>query len=502
MAERSTTLDPRTPVIIGVGQLNQRVDQGAEALEPADLMAEALRRADTDCGTTTPGAVLAAADSIRVVSVLSWRYRDPGALVAGRVGASPSESIYSTPGGNTPQALVNSAAADIADGRADVVLLAGAEAWRTRMGLRRDDQRPAWTVQGEEVRPAATFGADTPMSHPAEMARGVMMPVQVYPLFEQAVRAAEGRSVTDHLVRISELWARFSEVASKNPQAWIQQAFSAEELRTPTPDNRMVGFPYTKRLNSNNAVEQGAALILSSVERARSLGVPAERWVFPHSGTDGHDTPFLSHRDDLHSSPAIRIAGRAALRLAGIGADDLAHVDLYSCFPSAVQVAANELGLALDRPLTVTGGLSFAGGPWNNYVTHSVATMVGRLREEPGSYGLCTANGGFLTKHAFGVYATTPPIAGFRHQTPQAEIDAAPSRELAETWAGDATVESYTVMHDRDGAPVNGVVAALTPDGRRTWAISDDAALLDAMTADDLVGAAAVVDKEGRVTLA
>ncbi|CAN5713483.1 acetyl-CoA acetyltransferase [soil metagenome] len=501
MADRNTSLDPRTPVIIGVGQINQRVDHGAEALEPVDLMAEALRRADADCATTSPGAVVAGADSIRVVSVLSWRYRDPGALVAARVGASPRQSTYSTPGGNTPQALINSAAVDIATGRADLVLIAGAEAWRTRMGLRRDDQRPVWTIQGDEVIPASTFGVDTPMSHPAEMARGVMLPVQVYPLFEQALRAAEGRSVSDHLVRISELWAGFSEVAAKNPHAWIQQAFSATELRTPSPDNRMIGFPYTKRLNSNNAVEQGASLILSSVERARALGVPAERWVFPQSGTDGHDTLFVSHRGDLHSSPAIRTAGRAALRLAGIDADDLAHIDLYSCFPSAVQVAAKELGLGLDRPLTVTGGLSFAGGPWNNYVTHSVATMVERLREEPGRFGLCTANGGFLTKHAFGVYATTPPIAGFRHASPQAAIDAAGSRELAEDWAGAATVESYTVMHDRDGAPVNAVVAALTPEGRRTWATTDDAGDLASMTTDDLVGMAATLGAEGRLTL-
>ena len=168
-------------------------------------------------------------------------------------------------------------------------------------------------------------------------------------------------------------------------------------------------------MNSNNSVEQGAVLLLCSVEAAERLGVPRDRWVFPHAGTDAHDTAAVSTRGDLHSSPAIRAAGRQALALAGIGIDDIAHVDLYSCFPSAVQVAANELGLAIDdaaRPLTVTGGLSFAGGPWNNYVTHSIATMVDRLRANPGDYGMCTANGGFITKHAIGIYSSEPAPDG------------------------------------------------------------------------------------------
>ena len=167
----------------------------------------------------------------------------------------------------------------------------------------------------------------------------------------------------------------------------------------------------------------------------RSLGVPSDRWVFPQAGSDAHDTPFVSNRRDFRSSPAIQAAGPAALRLAGVDVDDVSHVDLYSCFPSAVQIAAAELGLRLDRPLTITGGLSFAGGPWNNYVMHSIATMVDRLRDDAGSVGLITANGGFVTKHAFGVYATTPPKATGRFEwtSPQAEVDAVAPRRWSKT---------------------------------------------------------------------
>jgi len=250
----------------------------------------------------------------------------------------------------------------------------------------------------------------------------------------------------------------------------------------------MIGFPYTKLMNSNNAVEQGAGVILCSAERADALGVPRDRWVFPYSGTDAHDHYFVSEREHIGRSPAMRIAGRAALDLAGAGVDDLGHIDLYSCFPSAVEISATELGLGLDRQLTVTGGLSFAGGPWNNYVMHSIASMATALRDDPGSVGLVSGNGGFITKHAFGVYGTEPPAAPFRHAEPQAEIDALPRRELCQEPDGIASLEAWTVMHDREGAPETGIVVGLLDDGRRAWGVTTDPVLVKVMVTDDLAG--------------
>jgi acetyl-CoA C-acetyltransferase len=209
---------------------------------------------------------------------------------------------------------------------------------------------------------------------------------------------------------------------------------------------------------------------MCSVAAAEAAGVPRDRWVFPQSGADAHDHYWVSERADLHSSPAIRYNGRAALELAGIGIDDVAHVDLYSCFPSAVQIGAAELGLSLDRPLTVTGGLGFAGGPGNNYSTHAIATMVDVLRRDPGAYGLVTALGWYITKHAAGVYSTAAPAGGFRAASPQAEIDALPRCDFVAEHEGDVGVESYTVMHERDGSPSLGIVACRLPDGRRAWA--------------------------------
>jgi acetyl-CoA C-acetyltransferase len=491
------SLDPRTPVLVGVGQLDVAAETADPADEPIDLMERALRAAADDAGTP---AVLTAIDSVRIVSILSWRYADPGALLAHRVGAPSAHSAVSPMGGNSPQMLVNRSSLDILSGRHDVVVIAGAEAWRTRQAFRRRGENPPWSDLDATAVPAEVIGTDMAMSHPAEQARGIAMPIHAYPIIEVAIRAAEGRSPTDHLDRISDLWSRFSSVAAGNPHAAVRRSFTAEALRTPTADNRWVGYPYTKWMVSNDRVDQAATLILCSVERADALGISRDRWVFPWSGTDTAE-PTMSERHDLHRSPAIRVGGGRALELAGIGVDDLAHVDLYSCFPSAVQIGATELGLGLDRQLTVTGGLTFAGGPWNNYVTHSIATMAGVLRDDPGSIGLCTANGGLISKHSFGVYGTEPPPQGFRHDAPQAEVDAAPHRQVAADHEGPVTVDAYTVMHGRDGEPEVALVACLLGDGRRTWARSTDPDLMTRFVTEETSGLAAEVRSGGELRL-
>ncbi|TME00014.1 MAG: hypothetical protein E6I76_01280 [Chloroflexi bacterium] len=476
------TPDPRLPVIVGAGQVCQR--EGLSP-EPVELLAEAARRAEADAGAA---GLLARLDSIRVVNLLSWRYPDPALLVAGLVGATPGHTAYTHLGGQSPQQLLSRTAADIQAGRADLVLIGGAEAWRTRAAIRRQTgERPPWTAQPPELQPTEIIGTELVMGGPVEVEAGLVMPVAVYPLFENALRAAAGRSVGEHGRAIAGLWAGFSTVAEGNPHAALPRRHSAEEIGTPGPDNRMVGFPYPKLMNSNNSVDQAAAILLTSAGTAAALGIPRDRWVFPIASADAEDPP-LSERADMHTSPGLRAAGGAALRLAGVDAGNLAHVDLYSCFPSAVQIAAAELGLPLDRELTVTGGLTFAGGPWNDYVSHAIATMSGRLRADPGAVGLCSALGGYLGKHAVGVYSTEPPAGGFRHLNVQVELDRAPRRAFAETHEGEVTVETCTVMHDRTGAPERGIAACLLDDGRRTWATTDDPRVMAAMVGDGFIG--------------
>jgi len=489
------SLDPRTPVLVGAGQINQRTTDAD--VEPVDLIAAAAREA-------ADPRVLAAVDSIRVVNLLSWRYRDPGLLVGQRIGAPNAATQYTGIGGNTPQSLVNQTCLDIQQGRADVVLLAGGETWRTRMRLRGEGIRPEWTKQDESVPVPPGAGVDVPMSGPADERIGLDRPSFVYPLFEEALRIADGETVDSHRLRLGELWAQFSAVAAGNPHAWVRQQQSAEQITATGPGNRMISWPYPKLMNSNNMVDQAAAVLLCSVEKATYLQIPSDSWIFPYAGTDSHDTYSFAERHELHRSPAIRIGGARALELAGLGLDDLDYVDLYSCFPSAVQVAARELGLPVSdpaRPLTVTGGLTFAGGPWNNYVMHSIATMAQRLRENPGSRGLITANGGYLTKHAFGVYSATPPPQDFRWEDVQDVVDAQPTRTALVEWEGVGTVESWTTPYDREGNPEKAFLTVRTPDDSRALAVITDAAEAAVTVTQDIAGATVRVHADGRAEL-
>lgn len=508
-------LDPRLPVLVGAGQVTMR-DAADDPMEPADLMAEALRRAESDSGGT---GLLGAADVLLTVAETSWPYRNAALAVMGRIGATPRRLASSVVGGNLAGVMLARAADDIQHGRADVVLLCGGEAARSRTRMARSGIEPTWEVQAESVGPEERIGDPRPLVDAVERSRGVLLPVEVYPLFEIALRARLGLGVDEHRTRIGGLWSAFSRVAAENPYAWIRTPLTADEIVTPTDSNRVISWPYTKLLCSNNQVDQGAALVLTSAAAAERAGVPRDRWVFLHSGTEAVDHWHVSERADLCSSPALRLAGRDAYALAGIDADDLAYADLYSCFPAAVQIGAIELGLApattgrgacavpgwggIDArlPLTVTGGMTFAGGPLNDYTTHGVATMVGRLRADAGAIGLCTANGGYTTEHAVVVLSTDPPRAGaYRHSEPQAEVDALPRTEMDDAWTGPVVVESCTVPF-RDGEPSHVLFATRTPDGARAWGRSEDASTITAAIETELVGAAAHRDDAGTIAL-
>jgi acetyl-CoA C-acetyltransferase len=502
MSTVDRTLDPRTPVIIGVGQfLNRPTADGApEAgeLEPTDLMVEALRAAETDSGAT---GVLPQVGVVAVVPVVSWRYRDPGRLVAASVGCDDASTWTLTLGGNSPQSLLNRLCTDVQAGRADLGVVVGGEAYRTRMAARKAERTLPWSRQAEDLAPTWSDGDTFEFGHPAELARGIVMPTQSYPLFENALRHDSGASAEDHLTRVGRMWADYSRVAAHNPFAWRHESFTAAEVTTPTAGNRLIGYPYTKRMVSNPDVDMASAVIIASVAKARALGVAEDRWVFPHAGTDAVD-PVMSERPDFVSSASIGVAGNLALELAGVSIDDVDHLDVYSCFPSAVQIACRELGIdAFDpqRPLTVYGGLCFAGGPWNNPVGHAIASMVGVLRHDPGSFGFVTANGGIIEKHAFGVYSTEPPATEFRWERPQDTVDAAGRVSVTTDHDGPATVEAWTVMHDRDGSASRAHAACRTPEGMRTWGVTDDPGLMAAFEAGDPIGDKVQIGSEGRL---
>ncbi len=317
--------------------------------------------------------------------------------------------------------------------------------------------------------------------------------IVMYPLFENAIRGARGRSIETHQQAIGRLMARFAAVAAANPLATRRQGYSAEQLVTVSDDNRWIGFPYPKLMNAHAFIDQSAAVVMTSVATARELGIARDKWVFLHGCADAHDHWYVSERLDLHSSPAIRSASRQALDMACKSLADIDVIDLYSCFASAVQIGCQEIGLAEDDPrgLTITGGLPYFGGPGNNYVTHSISEMLRRLRARPGAFGLVTANGNYVTKHSFGVYSTAAPAGPWRREAPsllQARLDAQPKAPFTETPHGAATIETYTVMHGKAGPEFAVVFGRLDATGQRFIAnLPDDpAALWDLQNRDSL----------------
>jgi len=481
-------MDDNLPVIVGVGQITQRPET-ERPREPLALMADAARRAESDAGA---GDLLHEIDSMRVVNVLSWPSKAPAQDLSRALAVAPREQLYTAVGGNTPQWLVNEAAEAIANGSVRVALIAGAEAMYSARRARQRGIDLGWSPRGT---PTPDIGDVRPGMSPYEMKHGATRPTAIYPLFENALRAHYGRTIEDHQRTIGELMAGFSSVAAANPHAWFREARTAQQIATAGPDNRYIGFPYPKFMNAIMDVDQGAALLMTSAGEARRLRVPEEKWVYLHGCGDASDHWFISERADYHSSPAIRAVGERALSMAGVGIGDVAHIDLYSCFPSAVEIGRDMLGIAQDdpRPLTVTGGLPYFGGPGNNYVGHSIAAMVEKLRGDRGSLGLVTANGWYVTKHAAGVYSASPPEREWRRADPkidQRAIDAQPHPPVTETPDGDATVETYTVVFNRDGAPELGIVIGRTPDGARFLANTPpDRRTLESMTKREMVGA-------------
>ena len=365
----------------------------------------------------------------------------------------------------------------------------------------RDGSEPDWPALDEGAQPAQVFGTDRFPASEAELAVDLIAPVMVYPLFESTLWARSGGTIEEHRLRLGELWASYAQVSAANPQAWLPGARSAEQIAIPGKGNRLVSLPYTKLLNSNIQTDQAAALLLCSAGTAQALGIPREQWVFPHASAHAHEHWFVSERQDLGASPAIGHAGRAALAHAGRSIDEVDRFDIYSCFPSAVQIACAELGIdtfADERPLTVTGGLTFAGGPGNNYVTHSIAAMAEKLRASGGeTTGLVTSVGWYMTKHAVGVFGASPPERGFAALDVQAEVDAGPRREVAAGHEGAAMGEASTVIFDVAGTPTTGSVTALLPDRRRTLAKTHDPAALDALTQAPVEGRALDFDGAG-----
>lgn len=461
------------------------------------MATEVVRSAAADAGTPGGGGrVLAAVDSLRVVHCMSWPYDDLPARLADGLGIAPRHRLLSGIGGTVPQQLVDDAAAAMLAGDLDVAVVCGAEALDTRRRVFMAGEELAWSHRAAEEPP---FPFEAPF-HPAEVAHDVFQAWLTFAVRDVARRAALGADPDRYRRELGEMLAPLTGVAAANPHAWFPTARSAAEIAEPTARNRMVGYPYTKYMVAVMDVDMAAAVVLATHAAAERLGVPRDRRVYLRGWAYATDPVYLAEHPDLARSPAMAWAIGEALDRAGTGPERVAHLDLYSCFGSSLHFAADALRLdplADGRPLSVTGGLPYAGGPASNYVTHALAAMAGVLRGDPGALGLVTGVGMHMTKHVAALYSTEPgPLS------PPGEAPEPAAVPIVGSYSGPARIASYSVVHGRDGAAEWGLVVADVDSGAteraRCYARVDDPDVLRGLEAGEWVGRSVEVRADGQ----
>lgn len=476
MTQSGRSINPRQPVLVGLGTTN-------EPGPVADLMTEAVRRAAVDAGAPE---LLGSIDRV-VYTQGSWTLTDPGRTVARRIGAGRARTVLAEVG-VSQQEVVNDALDAVRAATCSAVVVVGAEAraWERGGGVEPDDE-PA--SPDEVLRRPPDFIA------PIEIAAGLAWPVvQQYALIENALAAAEGLSSQIQREQIAALWSRFNEVATRNPDAAFGAPRSALEIATPGPGNRPLAYPYNLRHSTQWTVDQSSALVICSAEFAEQMEIPRDRWLFPHVALHCSDAVTLTARKRLQAWPAMGVLGRKAEAHLGVALRELQLAEVYSCFPSAVRVQQRELGLDPSGTPTLTGGMAFSGGPFNHYVLQSLAAMGRRLREQPAELGLVTTVSGMLSKPGLAVWSASPPRQGTLLTDLAAEaraatevlpvVDEPPASETV------ATVASFTVTYGgADGVePVRTAVVADLPDGVRTAATCEDAQTARLAVAEGLAG--------------
>jgi len=497
--------ETRIPILVGSGQTTQREPDPAVALSPMDLTASSGRKAAEDSGAGV--ALLKSLDTVvllRSFSDTSWRfscpfgkYANPPRSLANRLGLeNATRHIYTHPGGNMPQWCVNRIFEMITRGEMETAMIAGGEALATQKGAQRAGLELDWNEDPGGL--YEEWGVEKRGWSDIEDRHRMTGAIFAYPMFENAIRGDKGLSISEHSLEMGRLFSNFASVAANNPLADRRQGFTPKQIATVSSDNPYIGFPYTKLMNSNAFIDQSAAIILTSVAKAKEFGIPNEKWVYLHGCADAYDHWYLSDRINFYSSPAMSKVAQEAFEMADCTLTDIDALDLYSCFPSAVQIACDEMNISLDDPrgLTVTGGLPYFGGPGNNYVTHSIAEMINKVRASPGIKGLVTANGNYVTKQSAGIYSTEPVEKPFSPKNPsiyQAQINSQKGPSVTEFANGNATIETYTIMHDRKG-PSFGILFGRLADRSRFIANTpEDNYLMSKMTSEDYLGASGKV---------
>jgi acetyl-CoA C-acetyltransferase len=461
--------DHRIPVIVGVGEIVDRPNEITEGLEPLALLVEALKRAEADSG----GRLLSEIESLDIVNFLSWRYRDPEQQLSKRLGITPKHAYYGPVGGESPIRYLHEAAQRIARGECSVAAVCGAEAQSTATKAERARVTLPWTPFAKDVAEPKRGAA---FQKPMAVKLGVFRPVSVYPFYEAATAARWGQTPREAMAESGALWSAYSNAASENPNAWLKRCFTPDEITTPTPDNRLIAWPYTKLMVANPTVNMGGAVLITSLAKARDAGIAEDRLVHICGGASAEEPRDYLERDQFYESRAQNAVLKASMEFAGGDGKAFDAIELYSCFPCVPKMARRTLGLGADVQPTVTGGLTFFGAPLNTYMTHAACAMVRKLRSGA-KLGLLYGQGGFVTKHHALVLSRQAPRTPLAQETSvQSEADRhrgqVPNFVTEANGRGTVkgTVESFTAIYGRNSEIEHGVVMLRTPENARALA--------------------------------
>ena len=457
--------DDRIPVIVGVGEIVDRPKEISKGLEPLVLLEQALKRAEADSGSKLLGEI----QSLDIVNFLSWRYRDPEIQLSDRLGIKPKHAYYGPVGGESPIRYLHEAAQRIARGECSVAAVCGAEAQSTATKAERAGVELPWTPFAHDV-PEPKRGAA--FQKPMAVKLGVFRPITVYPFYEAATSAHWGQTPREAMAESGQLWSTYSNVASQNPNAWLKRRFAPDEITTPTPDNRLIAWPYTKLMVANPTVNMGAAVLMTSLAKARAAGIAEHRLVHVWGGASAEEPRDYLIRDQFFESHPQNAVLEAILDLVGGDGKAFDAIELYSCFPCVPKMARRTLGLGADVQPTVTGGLTFFGAPLNTYMTHAACAMVRKLRGGAG-LGLLYGQGGFVTKHhalVLSRQASQAPLAQDTSVQAEADRNKRTVPDFVTQASGKGAVESFTVIYGRSGDVEHGVAMLRTKENARTLA--------------------------------
>jgi len=488
----TTTLPANTPILVGYATCQQKTTDLSQSQEALSLMLEASEKAAKHSGASD--ALLTQCERIYVPEGM-WGYKDPARLIAEKIGANNATSVFAAIG-ITQQTLMADACKRIQLGEHDVVLVTGGEAKFRSLQATIQGIDVSETTQSDDTTPDVRMQPDAELWLLEETTAGLGMPVSYYSVMESAYRKAKGLSIDENRDQLAQMYSDFSKVASQNPHAWKQDVVEAEHIRNPSAKNKMLAFPYTKLHNTSWNVDQSCAMFFTSVGKAQELGIDESLWIYPHVSTENNAMLAVSQRPDIHRSIGAELAAKAALEHTGANPNDIKILDLYSCFPVAVEIYADAFGIDGRHGYTCTGGMPFAGGPLNNYALQAACRVFELLdaSDDKSQFGLTSSVSGLITKQGFGLWSKQAPNKAFDLVDVSEAVSAQEKPlEMISSYQGNASIVGYTVTFQGEN-PQRAIIIADTEDGKRTVSWSEDEALMQAMMQEEYCGKNVTID--------